>query len=193
MENGQFPDWIGRFERVQLECWLAQDRLRAAVTWADELLQHHSLEDRPKSEEAQLTLARVLIVKGDAPSLQRALALFQPLLEAAEAAGRMGVQIEALALQALACWRCGDHAGALTALEHALRLAEPEGYVRLFADFGLPMARLLQEARSRAVLPDYVERLLAAFGAGLSITASAEVALPELLSAREQDVLLPSA
>ena len=46
----------------------------------------------------------------------------------------------------------------MTSLERALRLAEPEGYVRLFADLGLPMARLLQEARSRAVMPEYVDK-----------------------------------
>jgi LuxR family transcriptional regulator, maltose regulon positive regulatory protein len=77
----------------------------------------------------------------------------------------------------------------LTALERALRLAEPEGYVRLFADVGLPMARLLQEARSRTVMPDYVAKLLAAFGGTFSISVSMEAALPEPLSPREQEIL----
>ena len=103
-----------------------------------------------------MALARVLIVKGDAPARERALALLARLLQAAEAEGRAGIQIEALALQALAHWQGGDRAGAMVPLERALRLAEPEGYVRLFADLGLPMARLLQEARSRDVMPDYV-------------------------------------
>ena len=53
--------------------------------------------------------------------LRRALALLRPLLQAAEAEGRAGIQIEALALQALAYWRRGEHASAMTALEHALR------------------------------------------------------------------------
>jgi LuxR family transcriptional regulator, maltose regulon positive regulatory protein len=134
-------------------------------------------------------MARVLIVKGDMPSLERAQALLERLCQATEAEGRAGVQIEALALEALAHWRRGERAGALTALERALRLAEPDGYVRLFADLGLPMARLLQEARSRAVLPDYVEKLLAAFGGDLPLPASVEAVLPEPLSPREQEVL----
>jgi LuxR family maltose regulon positive regulatory protein len=138
---------------------------------------------------AHLAMARVLIVKGDAPSLERALALLERLLQAADAEGRMGVTIEALALRALAHWRRGEQASALTALERALRLAEPEGYVRLFADLGLPLARLLQEARSRAVLPDYVETLLAACGADLAFSAPAEATLPEPLTTREQEVL----
>ena len=66
------------------------------------------------------------------------LALLERVLQAAEAEGRAGVQIEALALQALAHWRRGERAAAMTSLERALRLAEPEGYVRLFADLGLP-------------------------------------------------------
>jgi LuxR family maltose regulon positive regulatory protein len=189
MENAQFPDWTGRFERFQLELWLAQDRLRAAVDWADAMLHDAPLDDQPDSEVAQLAMGRVLIVKGDRPSVERALALLEELLQVAEGEGRSGVAIEALALQALAHWRRGERADALTALERALRLAEPEGYVRLFADLGLPMARVLQEARARDVMPDYVEKLLAAFGADIPVSAPAGQALPEPLTPREQEIL----
>ena len=73
------------------------------------------------------------------------------------------------------------------ALERALRQAEPDGYIRLFADLGLPMARLLQAARSRGVLPAYIDRLLAAF---VDLPAvGRQHALPEPLSARETEVL----
>ena len=54
---------------------------------------------------------------------ERALALLGRLLQAAEAEGRAGVQIEGLALQALAQWRWGEPASAITSLERALRLA----------------------------------------------------------------------
>jgi LuxR family maltose regulon positive regulatory protein len=189
VENAPFPDWIGRFGRFQLEFWLAQERLRAAANWADEMLRSEPIGREPKSEESQLAMARVLIVKGDMPSIDQALALLGGLLQTAEAEGRAGVQIEALALQALAEWRRGERAGAMTSLEHALRLAEPEGYVRLFADLGLPMARLLQEARARGVMPDYVAKLLAAFGGNLPYPSAAAVALPEPLTPREHEVL----
>jgi LuxR family maltose regulon positive regulatory protein len=151
--------------------------------------QSDELKERPESEAAYLAMARVLIVKGDAPSSEQARSLLKHLLQSAEAQGRMGIILESLALQALADWQRGEQAGALTALEQALRTAEPEGYVRLFADFGLPMARLLQEARSRAVMPNYVTRLLAAIGADLPSSAPMKAALPEPLSPREQEVL----
>ncbi|MGH2544366.1 MAG: LuxR C-terminal-related transcriptional regulator [Ardenticatenaceae bacterium] len=189
VESAPFPDWLGRFGRLQLELWLAQDRLRAAVDWADAMLRADPLDGRPESDVAQLAMARVLIVKGDAPSIERALALLKRLLQAVDAEGRKDVTIEALALQALAHRRRGDQASAMTALERALRLAEPEGYVRLFADLGLPMARLLQEARSRAVMPEYVGKLLAAFVGELALPPSVQGALPEPLTSREQEVL----
>lgn len=57
----------------------------------------------------------------------------------------------------------------------------------------LPLARLLQEARTRQVMPDYVGKLLATFGDDRTSPASASAsgvrALPEPLSEREQEVL----
>ena len=189
VEQAPFPEWTSHFERFQLELWLAQDRLRAAVHWSDEILHSAASAGRPESVVAQLAMARMLIVKGDALSLAGAQELLERLLEAAGEAGRAGVTIEALALQALADWRRGERAGAMASLEHALRLAEPEGYLRLFVDLGLPMARLLQEARSRGVMPGYVGILLAAFGAGISSITPGEAPLTEPLTSREQEIL----
>ena len=44
-------------------------------------------------------------------------------------------------------------------------LAEPEGYVRLFADEGAPLVELLRRAQAHGSTPAYVARLLAACGA----------------------------
>jgi LuxR family transcriptional regulator, maltose regulon positive regulatory protein len=189
VEGAEFPDWTGRFERLRLEWWLAQGRLRAAVDWANGMLKGSEREGQAASEETQLGIARALIAKGDTPSLEQALALLRHLLQVAEAEGRTGIQIEALALQALSYWRRGEHASAMTALERSLRQAEPECYVRLFADLGFPMARLLQEARSRAVASEYVAKLLPAFVGDYSLAAQATTALPEPLSQREREVV----
>ena len=189
VESSQFSEWISRYERLQLEVWLAQNQLRTAVEWSDAALQDGAVDQRPESEVAQLALARVLIVKGDADSIQPALSLLDRLLAVADEEGRAGVSIEALALQAIAYWKQWEPESALIALEHSLRLAAPEGYVRTFADLGLPMARLLQEAQSRAILPDYVKRLLDAFGTEVASALPVGQALPEPLTPREQGVL----
>jgi LuxR family transcriptional regulator, maltose regulon positive regulatory protein len=67
VESAQFAHWTSRFERFQLELWLAQDRLRAAVNWADEMLSGATIEERPQSQIAQSALRemrRVLVAGG---------------------------------------------------------------------------------------------------------------------------------
>ena len=66
-------------------------------------------------------------------------------------------------MQALAHEQRGDLPAALESLEAALRLAEPEGYVRTFVDEGPAMATLLEAVADRTDSPQYVRRLLAAF------------------------------
>jgi LuxR family maltose regulon positive regulatory protein len=91
----------------------------------------------------------------------------------------------------------GDLPAALAPLERALALAEPEGYVRLFVDEGLPMAQLLREAAARGIMPVYTGKLLAAWGVEPPRAAAASPPLPspaaqpliEPLSERELDVL----
>ncbi len=187
VEHAQFAEWTSRCERFQLEVWLAQDRLRTAVTWSDAMLRNTMMEKRPESELTQLTTARVLIIKGDDSSIERALALLTRLLQTAEEESLLGIQIEALALRALAYEQHGEQIGAMIALERALRLAEPEGYVRRFVDLGLPMVRLLQAARSRSIMPENVEKLLTAFGVDRAHPTT--TALLEPLTQREQEVL----
>jgi LuxR family maltose regulon positive regulatory protein len=195
VESAQFPHWTNRFERFRLELWLAQDKPRAAGRWAGEMVVPGKVEGQPESEVARLAVARALIAVGDAASVEQALALLGRLVPAVEKEGRAGLQIEGLALRALAHGRRGAPAAAVTALEQGLRLAEREGYVRLFVDLGLPMARLLQEARAREVMVTYVRALLAAFQedaastAAVASTASATHVLPEPLTPREREVL----
>jgi LuxR family maltose regulon positive regulatory protein len=52
---------------------------------------------------------------------------------------------------------------ALTYLERALTLGEPEGYLRTFVDLGSPMLELLHLAAERGSSDEYVAGLLAAF------------------------------
>jgi LuxR family maltose regulon positive regulatory protein len=73
--------------------------------------------------------------------------------------------IEILVLQAIAYHAQGDLPAALLPLQHALALAEPEGYVRIFLDEGSSMMQLLREASAHEIMPDYTDKLLAAFEA----------------------------
>jgi len=67
-------------------------------------------------------------------------------------------------------------------------LAEAEGYVRVFADEGPPMAALLKAAAKQGTARDYVRRLLAAV-TGTEHGSPGKHALIDPLSERELDVL----
>jgi LuxR family maltose regulon positive regulatory protein len=111
-----------------------------------------------RHELLHTTLARVLIAQG---KYGEALGLLAQLLEVAEAAGAIGCAIENLVLQAITLQAQDEIDQALATLERALAPAEPEGYVRTFADEGVPMAGLLRKATTFGLYPDYVDKLLA--------------------------------
>jgi LuxR family maltose regulon positive regulatory protein len=142
-------------------------------------------------ETIQTILARAYLAQGEP---KEALAVLEPLLPAAEAAGAFLRVVEIRLLQALAWQALGDAPTALSSLERALTLAEPEGHVRLFREEGPAMARLLYQAAERGILPAYAGKLLAAFPeAGATHTPSRLLPSPapivEPLSARERQVL----
>jgi LuxR family maltose regulon positive regulatory protein len=146
--------------------WIAQGRLGEALDWAQE--KGVSVDDNLSylREFEHITLARILLARYKSNREDRCIletmGLLERLLKAAEEGGRAGSTIEILVLQALAHQAQGDITAALISLHRALRLAEPEGYVRIFVDEGPPMAQLLLEAAARGIMPDYTGKLLEA-------------------------------
>jgi len=78
---------------------------------------------------------------------------------------------------------------AFATLEHALELAEPEGYVRVFVDEGVPMARLLRRMMTRSSASEYVHKLLDALGEPAHVDIPIPANLIDPLSQRELEVL----
>jgi LuxR family maltose regulon positive regulatory protein len=116
------------------------------------------------------------------------------LLQAADAGERTGSAIEVLVLRALTSHARGNVPEALAALERALTLAGPEGYVRVFAAEGPPMASLLRQVARRRPGWDYARRLLDACRQAGGTTPAGQATsagrrLVEPLSERELDVL----
>jgi LuxR family transcriptional regulator, maltose regulon positive regulatory protein len=174
---------------------LAEGKVDAAACWCAE--RGLSVEDEPSylREREHLVLARVLLTQNKP---DQALRLLERLREEAQAAGRSGSVIEILALQSLALREKGEGKQAVSILSQALALAEPEGYVRTFADEGPPMAALLSEVlevrqRDRLDPPVptyYLRKLLAALDRDTSGAATSGSGLPEPLSEREMEVLV---
>ena len=180
---------------------LAQGEVAAAARWVEE--RGLGPDDDPgyPREPEYLVLARVLLAHDRAGP---ALTLLGRLHAAAAAQGRTGSVIEIQALRALALAAAGDENAAVDTLAQALMLGCPQGYIRVFADEGAPMAALLarlvaaQEADhavARGVPLGCLARLLRAFGeppaaAGARQHAAAAVpGLVEQLTPRELEIL----
>jgi LuxR family maltose regulon positive regulatory protein len=178
---------------------LVQGRTADAARWVRE--RRLGVEDEPSypRERAYLVLARLLLAE---QTPERALGLVERWLALAVTQGRTASTIELRALQARALAASGDQRGALDALAEALRLAAPEGYLRVFLDEGAPMATLLgtlltagpRGGLARQLPPDYLRRLTDAFQqAGVASSRhgrrGAVPGLVEPLSERELEVL----
>jgi LuxR family maltose regulon positive regulatory protein len=153
--------WV---EDCQVRLWMAQGNYDALLTWVR--TSDLRIEDVPdfKREIDHIILARALVALGiQYPArsyLDDALILTSNLYQLAETAKWNGKTIEILVLQALALHANGDIHEALDALETALLLAEPEGFIRTFVDQGQPMAELLQLVTPKEISPSYSRRLL---------------------------------
>ena len=116
------------------------------------------------NEVEYMTLAKVLIWMGRTGDALKVLARIHDL---AHSQGRNGKRVRVLALQAMALKQSNDLDAALKALEISLKLAQPEGYVRLYVEEGEPMEELLRLGAAREIwhqtsLVSFVNRLLKA-------------------------------
>jgi LuxR family maltose regulon positive regulatory protein len=189
----------------------ASGDVTAAAAWARQHGLGHDDELSYLREYEHLTLARVLLARhrtnptGGAALLRNATQLLDRLLVAAEDGARIGSVIEIEALRAGALHAAGEQGAALAAADHAVRLAEPDGWVRVLVDAGAGTSDLLKALGARQN-SDYVRELLTASatdtpahrrfeGSGNELSTKnldsglRTKTLPDPLSERELDVL----
>jgi LuxR family maltose regulon positive regulatory protein len=180
-------------EYYRFQLLLKQGNFTAAALWAEA----HTGQLGPLNPYFhRLALPQIRIAQGD---FDMALSHLTALIQEAQDTDQGSVLIKALVLQALAFYLSGNHNHALTALERALTLATPEGYVRSFVDEGEPVRLLILEFRLQLKkqtnsLPAYLDRLLAAFpdfglpmaGSGLASVSTNTIKNPK--SARQRGV-----
>jgi LuxR family maltose regulon positive regulatory protein len=193
-----------RVAAYQALLWIDQGNLEAAGRWAEErglevgagadgLAEAVGRVQQPFLDEFEyITLARLYLAQG---RYDEALELLTLLLQRVEDAGWVRFVIEILVLKSLAHQAKDDVGLALAALDRALALGEPGGFVRMFVHEGESMARLLRQALSRGTASDYADKLLAALGASedragaVTLPSAQPQPLVEPLSERELDVL----
>jgi len=180
MGVAQVKDWISA---LRAQAWLARGDTEAALNWAGHFTGQMQDTVFPS---VPITLAKVWLSQREP---DKALPLLDHALQSAQTVGRLGNAIHILAVKAIVYHTKGNPEQALATLEHALELAEPEGYVRVFADEGAPMARLLRRMLTRSPASNYVRRLLEALGESVKIELAIASKLNGPLSQRELEVL----
>ena len=140
----------------------------------------------------------------DAHSFYRFLGLTQPRLLIAigqkkaateqlnacfELSSRAGWGYALIAVRVLQTLAAETTETALDYLTDALRLAQPEGFIRTFADVGEQLTPLLLEAAKRGIKPEYVGQILSTIGKERAKANLEQLPLLESLSERELEVL----
>ena len=164
----------------QMQIWLPLGMLTHAQQWMTKY--GPSLEDKISfvNEPACFAQSLALAAVGD---VETALAWASRLLAVAETSGWMGRVVVYSAFLGKLFWIKGDTQQALGAMQKALALGEPEGFVRSFIDQGQEMRSLLRICQKKGVHADYAATLVAKF-------PEEEIAHAEgPLSPREMEVL----
>jgi len=169
-------------ESCQARLALLQGNQETALAWAS------SVTCQPDAaalffwlEEPSVTRSRVQVASGGKENLRKAIKTLDMLRRQVVSLHFTCQNIELAVLQSLALERLGRSDQAFHALEEAVALAEPGGWIRPFVEVGPSMADLLMRLRQQNVSVDYIERILAAFPDTASKTP-----LPDLRSTNDE-------
>jgi LuxR family maltose regulon positive regulatory protein len=182
--------------RAQLACW--QGDREAAWRWADSYTDPVVGRSLLWLQDPHLARARLLLARGAEADVAAALDILAAQLEFAQHTFNIRVQVEVLAVQALALEMYGKAAAADAALRQAVDLARPGGFIRPFVDLGPPMRTMLLRLAGSGPAAETVRRILAAFPEAHEASASGDVeyrsraantGLVEPLTDREMEVL----
>lgn len=187
MQTSDMPPWTTtRIEAVKARIWLMKGNLAALEKWVTRC---GLTLDRPPTllkDDEYIMFARILVAQG---RFNDAGAVLNQLLQMEARAGRILSQIEILLIKALALKKETKQTQSMAAVMKALSLAEPGGYIRIFADEGPPLAGLLEKLpdSGQTALGAFVKKVLSKCGSGKS--PGTDPGLGEPLSRRELEVL----
>ncbi len=177
-------------QALQAELALMQGRISHARPWIEKLDPHLPLTPMPWFLAPHLSLVKVWLAENTSSSLDKAAELLSQMHEYLVSTHNNRFLIETIALQAILMGMRGDESGALVVLENALRLAQPGGFIRIFADLGPQMARLLSQLKADKSLQGYVNQILSAFsGSQRSAISMSQEGPLESLTNRELQIL----
>lgn len=150
-------------QAAQADLALRQGNTISAEQWAARFDSVPPLTVMPNFCRPLITLAKIRLAVGTPSGRHHAGTLLDQLQTYSESTRQITVLIEVLALQALRTAARCDEVQAVDLLARAVTLAQPGGFVRIFADLGAPMRALLQTLVHRKDGPVFLHRILHAF------------------------------
>jgi LuxR family maltose regulon positive regulatory protein len=142
---------------------LRQGDVEEAGRWADTFTT--PVPDRPMlwMETPHLTRASILIIRNRDSDLATALEILDAVYAVAERTHSKVHRMRVLALQALALDAMRTSEDGLNALQQAIELARPGGFIRVFVDLGPQMQAMLRRLSERGQAGETLRCILAAF------------------------------
>ncbi len=132
--------WVSLFEAIRARLWIKECRKSEVENWiAKSFGDQNTIQS--DHDFVQITYIRALYLLG---RLKQALQLSEKVMHRAETSDDLYGLIELQLLRSFILRESGEHLAAKKHLIHALKLAEPENYLRIFADEGEVMVPLLQ-------------------------------------------------
>ncbi|MDG0795128.1 LuxR C-terminal-related transcriptional regulator [Cohnella ginsengisoli] len=175
IESPDYELFLRKIEAEQACLAVRQGALHAAAEWLERCGMDAADEVSLNGVAEYVALARVLAACG---RTEEALSLSERLHWLFWKEDRLRDRIKIVILQSVTLYRTGRTQEAMGLLETALRLAEPEGFIRSFVDEGQEMAEMLsaylrtyQDGPSRpvpAVVLAYADSLLQALNLNMS-------------------------
>jgi LuxR family maltose regulon positive regulatory protein len=156
--------WFGSLvEAWQAHLHLQQGDMQLPLRWVQKnRLKFDDVFDFSRESEYRV-FARVLIAQAqdepDKDYVNQAIKLLDRLYELEANAGGNYALIEVLVLKAVSNMLLGESINAMSDFEKALRLGEPEHFVRTFIDEGTVIAELLVKSRSTGISSKFAARL----------------------------------
>jgi LuxR family transcriptional regulator, maltose regulon positive regulatory protein len=180
-QGTEVPIVRAMFAALRADLALIQGDIASAAHWAGQMTE--GIDPAALGTTVGMMQAHLSLAQGKQAEAGNILA---GVYEAVAAMGLNANMIEVRALQAIAADSQKD---ALQFLREALKMAQPEGFIRTFMDNGAPMKLLLERLKAEGGdLKDYVLTLLAAIG-GESAQDSHAQPLIEAMSERELEIL----
>jgi LuxR family maltose regulon positive regulatory protein len=161
---------------------LLQNDVEQASQWLEMAGEHEVRGPMFFLEDPPVTRVCLLLTKGDTVSLAEGQVLLTQLMQLVQSIHNTRKLLLVLALQAWAYDLQGREADVLEALERALALARPGGFIRTFADLA-PLAPLLHRVRKQRKADHEIDKHLDSYL--LSILA-AMASVPEQAGSKEE-------